>query len=199
MRQELFVITPAEAGPDFADTLDAVLGAATVSAVLIQRGDRDDKAYGELARALIPAIQRHDAAALLDNAAKDVVKLGADGVHVTSGETDLKAAVKALKPDFIVGAGGIHSRHEALTFGELDIDYVFFGALDISDTEQDPFVFETGQWWAETCAIPSVCLAGENAWPETEFIACRESIWKAEAPGAALAGLAARADHKGAA
>ena len=41
----------------------------------------------------------------------------------------LQKAIEALKPDFIVGAGGFATKHDAMEAGELDIDYVFFGPL----------------------------------------------------------------------
>ncbi|MGN0112492.1 MAG: thiamine phosphate synthase, partial [Cellulosimicrobium funkei] len=57
-------------------------------------------------------------------------EVGADGVHVTEGGIKaIRAAVSALKPDGIVGVGNVRTRHDAMSFGELDVDYVMFGPL----------------------------------------------------------------------
>jgi thiamine-phosphate pyrophosphorylase len=87
----------------------------------------------------------------------------ADGVHVDSGIADLTAAMSSLRPEKIVGAGGLRSRHEAMVAGERDPDYVFFGRLD-GDT--GPAIFDKAldlaRWWAEIFRIPGIVMGGAS-------------------------------------
>jgi thiamine-phosphate pyrophosphorylase len=192
MQPELFLILPADADAGFALEIDAALGASPVAAVLIQRGMRDEAAYRAAARALIPAIQSAGAAALIDNATDLAVELSADGVHVSSGLDDIRAALGRLKPRLIVGAGGLHTRDEAMTAGEAGIDYLFFGSLGPGPARDD--VAEMANWWVENFTIPAVWFPGDagpgDSDPDAEFLALRNSVWSAPGgPGAALAAL----------
>ena len=65
----------------------------------------------------------------------------------------MREAVEALKPDFIVGAGDLHNRDDAMLKGEAGADYVLFGPLSgtISPAER-----ELARWWAETMEVPGV-------------------------------------------
>src|ERR1700720_3536698 len=68
-----------------------------------------------------------DVAALLVDGRPDIVaRAGADGAHL-SGPVALKAAVRKLKPNYIAGAGGLRSRHDAMVAAEAGADYVMFG------------------------------------------------------------------------
>ena len=53
-------------------------------------------------------------------------RAGADGAHLTGIEA-FAAALGALKPDRIAGAGGLRSRHDAMLAAEAGADYVMFG------------------------------------------------------------------------
>jgi thiamine-phosphate pyrophosphorylase len=74
-------------------------------------------------------------------------------LHVTGPLAAVREAVAALKPEFIVGAGGIRSRHDAMEKAETGIDYILFGPLSgpISPAER-----ELARWWAETMEVPCV-------------------------------------------
>jgi len=193
MAAQLFIVTPLSADPaSFPKTLMAVLAAAEVSAILVRRGDRDDTAYATLASAVINVGQGAGCAVLLEEDAALAKQLGADGVHVTSGLSAVKAAVKALKPALIVGAGAIGSRHDAMSLGELDVDYLCFGPFEGTI---DPAITDLALWWAETFEIPAV-LSDPAATPETaqsaavEFVALSASLWS-EQPAATMASFAA--------
>src|SRR5690606_37038857 len=119
-------------------------------------------------------------------------RLGADGVHVTGDPVALSAAISALKPAMIVGAGNLHSRHDAMTAGEMDIDYVFFGG---TDGKPDPQAAELAEWWAQTFEIPAV-LSLPDAAPGNadargaEFLAVSHSLWSSAAPAEAMQAIA---------
>lgn len=188
MRAQIYLITPPDVDPAFASILQSTLEGNDVAAVLIQRGDREDDAYIKVAKALIPIAQNGGAAALLDNMPEAVNKLGADGVHMTGAAKDILSAVKNLKPASIVGAGGIHTKHDAMTKGELNVDYVFFGHLAPGKSE-DEFSPETlADWWAETMEIPAIAFSPQNSNTDVrfEFRALRDQIWSDKNPSATL-------------
>lgn len=188
MQAQIYLITPPNAGTDFAPKLQSALEGNEVAAVLIQRGDRENADYLEIAKALIPVAQDAGAAALLDNMPEAVRKLGADGVHMTGAAKDIKQAVKYLKPASIVGAGGLHSKHDAMTKGETGVDYVFFGHLAPGKSD-DEFSPETlADWWSQTMEIPVVCFDPETTDMDVqfEFRALRDHIWSHVDPSSAL-------------
>ena len=195
MAPQLYLITPANADPvRFPATLMAVLNTAEFSALLVTRGAMDDAVYAELAAKVVNIGQGAGCAVLIEDDTALAKRLGADGVHVTGGTAALKAAIATLKPAMIVGAGNLHSRHDAMTAGEMDIDYVFFGGTDGKPDAQGA---ELAEWWAQTFEIPAV-LSQPDAAPETadargaEFLALSQSLWSADAPAKAMQAIAAQ-------
>jgi thiamine-phosphate pyrophosphorylase len=185
MVPQLYLITPSN--PDltsFPKTLMAVLNAAEFSALLVRRGSMDDAAYARFAAEIINVGQGAGCAVLVEDDTALAKRLGADGVHVSGGAKAVQEAAKALKPSMIVGAGNLGSRHDAMTAGESDVDYVFFGSLD---GKVDPHAVELAQWWSETFEVPAV-LSDPEALPQAatahgaEFLALSTSIWSAPDP-----------------
>lgn len=197
MAPQLFLITPANADPEsFPATLASVLSEAEFSALLVSRGDMDAGTYAGLVSKIIEIGQSAGCAVLVEDDVALVKKLGADGVHISTGPDDLADAVKALKPSMIVGAGNIHSRHDAMTAGEMDVDYIFFGPVD---TTPDAEAAELAQWWSETFEVPAVlslpdAAAGVDALG-SEFLALSASIWSASSPAAVMRGIAAELEQ----
>lgn len=154
MSAELFLIAPAEAAPEqLLAALEQTLATAEPAAILLTRGSRSEADYEALIRRLAPVAQAAGAAVLVEGSPTLVRRCGVDGLHVTADPDALKAAITALKPDLIVGIGGVTSRHDAMQFGELDVDYILFGPLSGSiDQAQRDLAY----WWAETMEIPSV-------------------------------------------
>ncbi len=194
MAPQLYLITPPDAEPEsFPATLMAVLNAAEFSALLVARGVMDSAAYARLAAVAVNVGQGAGCAVLIEDDIALARQLGADGVHITGDPAALKAAVGALKPAMIVGAGNLHSRHDAMTAGELDIDYVFFGG---TDGQVDATAADLGEWWAQTFEVPAV-LSQPDATAETvdargaEFLALSQSVWSAPEPARAMQALAA--------
>jgi thiamine-phosphate pyrophosphorylase len=192
MAAQLFIATPASADPEsFPRTLMAVLASAPVSAILVRRGARNDVDYAAFASAIINVGQGAGCAVLVEDDAALAKRLGADGVHISTGAAAVKAAIKALKPALIVGAGNIASRHDAMTIGELEVDYLCFGPFDGAIP---PAIAELALWWAETFEIPAV-LSDPAATPEiaqaaeVEFIGLSDSLW-ADQPAAIAARFA---------
>lgn len=194
MNVQFFLIAPqGAAAADFLPLLNAALKAVPVAALLLPRGGLSDNGYKTLAKAVIPIAQAAETAVLIEGEPGLVRTLGADGLHVTGGVAAVKTAVAALKPDYIVGAGGLESRHDAMSKGEMLPDYLFFGPLS---GPRDPEQREMARWWAEIMSVPSV-LSDPSANADTatsegcEFIALGDSLWAApEGPGPLLKRIA---------
>lgn len=196
----LYLITPADIDPaQFPRQLMAVLSGPEVAAILVRRGALDDEGYATLAERLVQIGQAAGAAVLIEDNVDLARELGADGVHITEGGTKaIRAAVSALKPDGIVGVGNIRSRHDAMSFGELDVDYVMFGPLS---GKVDAEAADLATWWASTFEVPAVFsdpAASVDNLDATgaEFIALSDSVWGQKDAKEALAQFdkAVRAD-----
>lgn len=190
MAQQLYLITPDNPNPEqFPRRLMSVLSGPEVAALLVRRGDMDEPGYAALCERLVQIGQAAGAAVLVEDDCELARQLGADGVHVTSGGTGaIRAAIAALKPDGIVGVGNIRSRHDAMSFGELDVDYVMFGPLG---GPADPLAADLATWWAETFEVPAI-YSHPAATPEAldatgaEFIALSDSVWASDDPATVL-------------
>ncbi|HVY50060.1 MAG TPA: thiamine phosphate synthase [Devosia sp.] len=182
MTAQIFLIAPpdAEAARCLA-LLDEALAAATVAAMLVRRGERGEGSYKALVKALAPRAQAAGVAVLVEGDPGLVRTLGVDGLHVEGSLADVKAATAALKPDFIVGAGAVTSRHDAMSKGELGPDYIFFGPFSGTTSPEQR---ELARWWAEIMEVPSV-LSDPAATAQTasagaaEFIGLGDSLWSA--------------------
>jgi thiamine-phosphate pyrophosphorylase len=198
MATDLYLIAPPDAeSAAFAQTLGAVLAGTAVAALLLPRGERTESAYCAFVADIASMAQHSGCAVLTDAGPRLTLALGLDGIHVEGSAADLESALAALKPDRIVGTGGIVSRHEAMTLGELGLDYIMFGPFSGAIA---PEIRELAGWWAETMEIPSV-LSDPAATPETvdpcgcEFFAVGDSIWRSPDPAAAIAAIAARLEE----
>lgn len=187
MTPDIFLIAP--------DTikitdLEAALGAGQIAACLLLRGDLSESDYETWARTAIPIVQAFETAAILDGDAALAIKLQADGAHLNLPAKAFKSAAAELKAkSMIAGAGGLQSRHEAMTAGEAGADYVWFGPLKGNASDESR---EMAEWWAETFEIPSVLadpttdLAAIESGP-CEFLALGEAVWTHKSgPAAAI-------------
>jgi thiamine-phosphate pyrophosphorylase len=200
MTPELYLIAPADAdAATFTPLLERLLGTVAVAALLLPAGARTAAAYEAFVRQIVPVAQAAGCAVLIEGEPALVRRVGADGLHVAGSTTDLKAALKALKPDFIVGAGPATSRHAAMTAGELGPDYILFGPLSGASVPADR---DLASWWAETMEIPGVFSdsAATAAMADAagcEFLALSAGLWAADDPAALLEAIANRLEQQG--
>lgn len=181
----LYLMTPLVADVSgFSTQLETALGAGDVAAVLLRLADADERTLINRVKALAPPVQNKGAALLLDGRVSLVARGGADGAHL-SGIGDFTAALEMLKPERIVGAGGLASRHDAMLAAEQGADYVMFGEPD--PTGKCPAfaaVEERVGWWAEVFEIPCVGYSESLATISplvaagADFVALGDSVWR---------------------
>lgn len=189
----LYLATPVVDDPSaLIASLPGLLAGADVAAVLVRLKPTDQRTMISRLKALAPAIQDSGAALLLDGHVELVARAGADGAHLT-GIAALQEALPSLKPDRIAGAGGLATRHDSMTAGELGADYVLFGEPDKQGQRPSvEAVAERLQWWAELFEPPCVGFAasreeaGEFAAAGADFVLAGDFIW-ADPRGAAAA------------
>src|SRR4249920_1520009 len=156
----LYLATPRLADPSgFVRQLTVALDAGDVAAVLLRLAEVDERTLINCAKALAPAVQNKDAALLLDGRPDLVARAGADGAHLT-GLAAFSNAVGDLKPERIVGVGGLVTRHDAMLVAEQGADYVMFGELTADGEGPAKAAIEDRlAWWAEVFEIPCVGFA----------------------------------------
>ena len=196
--QRLYLLTPQlSEAESFLPQLEAALSAGDVACVLLRCATPDEGTIKKLVKTLLPAVQKRDAALLVEGDPAIATRSGADGVHLRvtseSDEEKLEDAIERLKPDRIVGTGGVKTKHDSMTIGEMYVDYIMFGdpAPDgwVPALEQ---VIERASWWTEIFTIPCVAFAprleviAALAQAGADFIALGDAIWSdARGPAAA--------------
>jgi thiamine-phosphate pyrophosphorylase len=182
----VYVVTPVlDETAAFARDLEAALTAGDVASVLLRLKQADARTMINRAKDVAAVVQCRDIALLVDGRPEIVAQAGADGAHLTGIEA-LRAALPTLKPDRIVGAGGLRSRHDAMLAGEADADYAMFGEPDHDAGGGVPSleaVAERLAWWAELFQPPCIGYAagkdevGPLAAAGADFVALGDWIW----------------------
>jgi thiamine-phosphate pyrophosphorylase len=180
----LYLATPDVDDPSqLAAALPGLLAAADIAAVLVRLRETDQRTMISRVKALAPAVQDGGAALLIDGHAELVARAGADGAHLT-GIAAMEDALPSLKPDRIIGIGGLATRHDSMAAGELGADYVLFGEPDARGERPSPeAIAERLQWWAELFEPPCVGFAvsreeaAEFAAAGADFLLVGDFIW----------------------
>ncbi|MBB4197419.1 hypothetical protein CCR94_12470 [Rhodoblastus sphagnicola] len=169
IRPRLYLISPPlSSAEDFAPKLEKALASGDVACVLLRFATPDEGTRKKIAKALAPAIQQAEAAALVLDDPQLVARAGLDGAHITGIGENFEGALDSLKPERIVGVGGLDSRDAAMAAGETEVDYLLFGALDAQDNEAEA-TLEWTSWWAEVFNVP--CVGVAHAAEEVEALA----------------------------
>jgi thiamine-phosphate pyrophosphorylase len=156
----LYLVTPAADDTRALSTaLTDAFSAAGFAAVLLRLAPSDDRTLINRIKTIAPIVQKAEAALLLDGHPALVAKSGADGAHITGAE-EFVDAVGQLKPNWIAGAGGAFTRHDAMLAAEKNADYVMFGEPNERGHRQ-PFedILDRVSWWAEVFQVPCVGYA----------------------------------------
>jgi thiamine-phosphate pyrophosphorylase len=164
--------------------LAAALAAGDVAAVLLRLAEADERTQINRTKALGPLVQDTGAALLIDGHADLVARAGADGAHLT-GIADLTAALEQLKPERIVGVGGLATRHDAMSAAEAGADYVMFGEPGhAGERPSIEAIAERVAWWAEVFEAPCVAYAASDeevaplAKAGADFVALGDWLWR---------------------
>ncbi|WP_237153779.1 thiamine phosphate synthase [Oryzibacter oryziterrae] len=206
MRARLFLITPREIDlSTYPAELEAALSAGDVATLLIAPEVTSGAQLQRIAETLVPIAQAHDVAAMVVDDSRIMGRSKADGVQVEAGGAEaLKEAIETLQPKSIVGAGNLRTRHEAMDAGEAGVDYVFFGLIDLAESEEPHRkTLDLGAWWASLFEPPCVLLAGTTlesvrvcAETGADFVAVRSAVWShPDGAGAAIKAINALLDE----
>ncbi len=180
----LYLITPLveEAGA-FALALAEAVAQADIAAVLLRLAPADERTLVNRIKALAPIAQNAGAALVIDGHAALVPRAGADGAHL-SGADAFVSSVDVLRPKWIAGAGGLHSRHDAMVVAERGADYVMFGEPDACGQRPSfAAVAERVAWWSEVFQTPCVGYAASLdevdslAVAGADFVAVGDLVW----------------------
>jgi thiamine-phosphate pyrophosphorylase len=196
----LYVLTPMVSDPAtlFEDVAE-MSHTVDVAAVLLRLPDADERSLINWVKAAAAGVQAAGAALIVDGRPEIVARAGADGAHL-SGPDALKAAVRVLKPNYIAGAGGLRSRHDAMVAAEAGADYVMFGEPNAAGHHPScQAVIDRVAWWAEVFEIPCVAYAAALDGIDVlvaagaDFVAVGDALFEdPRGPRAAAADAAAR-------
>ena len=196
----LYIVTPPLADArHLAANLELLLDAGDVAALLLRATAADEALIRRHVDTLAPLTRRRGTALLIEAMPELAARTAADGVHVPD-PGGLSVALKVLKPDRIVGAGGLRTRHDAMVGGEMGADYVMFGEPDITGCRPGlEALLERVAWWAELFEPP--CVGFATTLDEAsglvaagaDFVAAGDLVWHAaDGPASGVRALAAR-------
>ena len=180
----LYLATPVVDDPrPLIASLPGLLSAVDVAAVLLRLKMADQRGMISAVKALAPSVQNAGAALLLDGHVELVARSGADGAHLT-GLASLEEALPSLKPDRIAGVGGLATRHDSMSAGEVGADYVLFGEPDAKGQRPSiEAIAERLQWWAELFEPPCAGFAASReeayafAAAGADFVLVGDFVW----------------------
>ncbi len=187
----LYLITPAitEAAA-FVAPFEAALETGDIACVLLRATE------AAVVRRLAPIAQRRDIPCFVGDPSL-AADSDCDGVHIDGVGPALEAALAAMKPQRIVGVGGLASRHDAMSAGEADVDYLMFGGP--GEAQDFMQIRERIAWWAEIFNPP--CVGYARRLDEVtalqragaDFMALCELVWEDSRGPAAGVGAVQRA------
>ncbi|WP_347310221.1 thiamine phosphate synthase [Defluviimonas sp. SAOS-178_SWC] len=198
-RPQIYLITPPDFGLEtFPDQLARLLDGTEIACIRLAMAGSDADKIGRAADALRLVAHERDVALVVETHVQIAERHGLDGVHLTDGARNVRAARKVLGADAIVGAFCGDSRHEGMNAGESGADYVAFGPVgDLplgTGTKADRDLFA---WWSEMIEVPVVAEGGltptliTDLAPVSDFLGIGTEIWSGEDPLAALKALLA--------
>ncbi len=194
----LCLATPPLAGAEsFAPRLIEALSVGDVASLLIRFAVEPAREREAILRALAPIAQAKGVAVLAGNDSTAALRAGVDGVQIDADQASVAEAVRKLSPRYIVGAGGLATRDDAMRAGEVGADYVLL------ETESPADLIARVEWWAALFNTP--CVARAESLDEVaplvragaDFILLDAAVWE-DPRGPATAVTEALADLKGA-
>lgn len=173
---------------EFLPALQGALSAGDVASLLIRFAAEDSREQENIVRALAPVAQEKGVAVLVEGEPNVALRAGADGAHVAGCGEELAEALKKLSPKYIVGAGDLATRDDAMVAGELGADYLLF-----ADEDREALI-ERVAWCAELFSTPVVAHASALAdiaplaQAGADFVLLDDVVWTdSRGPAAAVA------------
>ncbi|PCI87178.1 MAG: hypothetical protein COB24_07165 [Hyphomicrobiales bacterium] len=151
---------------------------------------------------LVEAVQRQNIAVIISKDVATMNILLADGVQIGSEISHFKSVRQALGENFIIGAYIGASKHDAMSFGELNADYVAFGPNydDQAEPKTNQHIIDLVIWWQEMFSIPAIAYLDaeqdirkinfSDEYPD--FVALLPNFWSINAPEQWLSQLRAK-------
>lgn len=183
---QLYLISPLDVGGDFPEHLQSALEAGPVAAFQFRVKDIEQGEAASLAEPLKAICDAHDVAFIVNDDVALTKLLGADGVHLGQGDSNLKDAREELGDEVQIGITCHDSRHLAMEAGEGGANYVAFGAFfptETKETHHQPGL-DVLQRWSNIMEIPCVAIGGitpDNCQPlidaGADFLAVSGSVW----------------------
>jgi thiamine-phosphate pyrophosphorylase len=197
----LYLVTPPSFSLSaFPERLAALLDGWDVACVRLALASTAEDEVMRAADALREVCHPRDVALVVSDHFRLARRLGLDGVHLTDGPRQVRAARQELSAEAIVGAYAHVSRHDGMTAAEAGADYVSFGPLTASSLGDGRLApLELFEWWAEMIELP--CVAEGGLTPDlagllasvADFVCLGDELWShPDGPEAALALYAER-------
>jgi len=153
----LYLVTPPLSAPAGCLPISAEAAAACGVACLFIRTAAISNAakLEQIFQGIAVPFQERGIACLVADDSQFCLRVGADGVHLDWGGPCCEDALRALTPNYIVGAGGLRTRHDAMIAAEAGADYVMFGEEGWPQSAIAGLV----AWWAQNITVPCVGYA----------------------------------------
>ncbi|MGB0660771.1 MAG: thiamine phosphate synthase [Mangrovicoccus sp.] len=207
-RPQIYLITPAEM-PELQvpRALAEIVDAVEIACLRLRAGSDDLDQLARSADVMRAFAHERDLPLVIETHLGLVERLGLDGVHLTDGSKSVRTARKDLGSDAIIGAYCGNSRHDGMTAGELEADYVSFGPLAATPLiANEPAERDLFAWWSEMIEVPVVAEgallplergfdAAQDLAPLvslgeiTDFFAFGSDLWRQDDPVAILKAL----------
>ncbi len=170
--------------------LENALAGGDVASIIIHSDTEDEGTFQTRCEELASIAQIAGVAVIIANNTRIAGRCNADGIHIDlpggdAGVPELAEAIQKFSPARMVGGGGVKTRHMALSLGENNPDYLFFGRLN-SDIKPQTHakMLALAEWWAQMVEIPGICMGGsaldstiEVARTGVDFIALSSAIF----------------------
>jgi len=198
----LCLVTPVlDAAEPFLPGLGQALAAGDVASLLLRLAAPEAPGAEKIVRAVAAPAQSRGVALVVAAAPQIALRAGADGAHVAGCGPELADAVERLSPRYIVGAGALETRDDAMRAGELGADYVLFGEEGAAGLDD---VAERVGWWAELFNTPCVAVArslddiGPLVAAGADFVMLGDCVWSdPRGAGAAIEDAERRLEEAG--
>lgn len=183
---------------EFEKIEDALSGGDVASVFLFQNQIQDQKNtmpdtrdFQEKAAPIVDLAHGHDVAVIIADDAKTMTRTGADGLMLSEpdlAKTEHVEIFARFSPKYMLGCGGIDTRHKAMEAAETGCDFLFIGKRDGPiRARAHPKNIELGAWCSQMInaaiivpggsAIESV---GTIAQSGAEFAALGEAVFEHE-------------------